>query len=287
MKEWIMLNPSRLQQIAIQAALIVIGIFVLIPIVSTVRLAFDGALISRPVEFRFFPKEFSLAPLLQVLDRPYQSVAFADLFRNSLIISLGAALGAIALGLSLAYAFARFRFPGRKQGLFVILLTAMLPPIAFTTPLYIVLSAIGIRTTLFGLAIIYAVFAMPFCVWNMRAAFQTIPKEIEEAAYLDGAGNVQTFWHVSLPQALPSIAVSALIAFLMGYSEFAIGWLFIDKAQNVTLSMSIYAILASGAAQPWSQIGSLALIMSAPVIVIFIILQRTLLEHMLFGKSGE
>ncbi len=73
----------------------------------------------------------------------------------------------------------------------------------------------------------------------------------------------------------------------MGYSEFAIGWLFIDKSQNVTLAMSIYAILVSGDAQPWSQIGSLALIMSVPVVIIFIILQRTLLDQMLLGNTGE
>jgi arabinogalactan oligomer/maltooligosaccharide transport system permease protein len=189
--------------------------------------------------------------------------------------------------MSLAYAFARFRFPGRKIGLFILLLAAMLPPIALTTALYIVLSVLKIRTTLLGLAIIYTTFAMPFCIWNMRAAFQSIPKELEEAAYLDGASNFRTFLNISLPLAIPSIAVSALIAFLMGYSEFAIGWLFIDRSENVTLAMSIYSILASGSTQPWSQIGSLALIMSLPVVIIFVILQRTLLDQLLLGNTGE
>lgn len=282
-----MRKPGFTRQLASQLLLVLIGLFVLAPILSISRLAFDGALKSRPVEFRFTPKEFSIAPLLQVLDRPYQSVTFSDLFRNSMTVSFGAALGAVMLGFSLAYAFARFRFPGRKVGLFLMLLTAMLPPIAFTTPLYIVLSILKIRTTLLGLGVVYAAFAMPFCIWNMRAAFQAIPKELEEAAYLDGAGNFRTFLSISLPLALPSIAVSALIAFLMGYSEFAIGWLFVDRSENVTLAMSIYSILASGSAQPWSQIGSLALIMSVPVMLVFVVLQRTLLEQLLFGNTGE
>jgi arabinogalactan oligomer / maltooligosaccharide transport system permease protein len=282
-----MRKPGFTQQLASQLLLGLIGLFVLVPIWSISRLAFDGALKSRPVEFRLSPKEFSIKPLLQVLDKPYQSVTFSNLLRNSLTVSFGAALGATVFGFSLAYAFARFRFPGRKMGLFLMLLTAMLPPIAFTTPLYIVLSILKIRTTLLGLGIVYAAFAMPFCVWNMRAAFQSIPKELEEAAYLDGAGTFRTFLSISLPLALPSIAISALIAFLMGYSEFAIGWLFIDKSENVTFAMSIYSILASGSAQPWSQIGSLALIMSVPVVIIFIILQRTLLEQLLFGNTGE
>jgi arabinogalactan oligomer/maltooligosaccharide transport system permease protein len=282
-----MRKPTLFRQIASQISLVLIGLFVILPIWSMARLAFDGSLKSRPVEFRLTPREFSIAPLLQVLDRPYQSVTFSNLLINSLTVSLGSASMAIVLGLSLAYAFARFRFPGQKAGLFVMLLTAMLPPIAFTTPLYVVLSILKIRTTLLGLAIVYAAFALPFCIWNMRAAFQAVPKELEEAAFLDGAGNFRTFLSISLPLALPSIAISALIAFLMGYSEFAIGWLFIDRSENVTLAMSIYSILASGAAQPWSQIGSLALIMSVPVVIVFIVLQRTLLEQLIFGNTGE
>jgi arabinogalactan oligomer/maltooligosaccharide transport system permease protein len=282
-----MRKPKLSQQVLTQLALALIALFVILPIWSISRLAFDASLKSRPVEFRLSPKEIGFTPLKQVLDKPYQSVTFGSLLKNSMMVSFSAALGAVIFGISLAYAFARFRFPGRKVGLFLMLLTAMLPPIAFTTPLYVVLSILKIRTTLYGLAVIYATFAMPFCVWNMRAAFQAIPKELEEAAYLDGASNFRTFLNISLPLAIPSIAISALIAFLMGYSEFAIGWLFIDKSQNVTLAMSIYAILASGATQPWSQIGSLALVMSVPVVVIFIILQRTLLEQMLFGNTGE
>ena len=271
------------RQILSQLFLLFIGIYVLIPIWGMLRLAFDGSLLSRPTEFRFFPKEFSFAPLLSVLDRPYQSVHFVTLLKNSMVVSLGAALVAMVLGASLAYAFARFRFPGRKPGLFILLLTAVIPPIAFATPLYIVLSILQIRTSLLGLAIVYAVFAIPFCIWNMRAAFQSVPRELEEAAFLDGAGYLSTFRYVTLPLALPSIAIAALISFLMAYSEFAIGWLFVDKAQTVTLSMAIYAMVQSGNAQPWSILGSLVVIMSVPVILIFVIFQRTLLERMLFG----
>jgi len=272
------------RQLLSQLGLILIGLYVLIPIWATLRLAFDGSLLGRATEFRFLPKEFSLQPLLAVLDRPYQSVNFMTLFRNSMVVSLGAALMAILLGASLAYAFARFRFPGRKPGLLFLLLTAVIPPVAFSTPLYIVLSMLQIRTTLIGLMLVYTVFALPFCIWNMRAAFQSVPRDLEEAAFLDGAGNRSAFLYVTLPLALPSIAIAAIISFLMAYSEFAIGWLFVDKAKNVTLSMAIYAMITTGQAQPWSVIGSLVLVMSIPVIVIFLVLQRTLLDRMLFGS---
>jgi len=285
-----MRKVSFWRQILTQLILFVIGLFVLLPILGMARLAFDGSLRARPLEFRLFPKQFSFVTFLKVLDKPYQSVDFTMLLRNSLVVSFGAAFIAIVLGASLAYAFARFRFPGRQPGIFALLLTAILPPIAFATPLYILLSMLGIRATLLGLTIVYAAFGMPFCIWNMRAAFQAIPKELEEAAFLDGAGNFTTFRFITLPLAIPSIAVAGLIAFLMSYSEFAIGWLFVEKPGTVTLSMAIYAMVQSqyeGGAQPWSYLGSLALIISIPVVVVFLILQRTLLDRMMFGSLGE
>ena len=280
---------SWLRQLATQLALALIGFFVLLPIWGIARLAFDGSLKGRPTEFRLIPKVWSFDAFLKVLDQPYQSVHFTVLLKNSLLISFGAALIAILLGVSLAYAFARFRFPGRQTGLFALLLTAVLPPVAFMTPLYIIFGLMQIRTSLLALVITYAAFAMPFCIWNMRAAFQAVPKEVEEAAFLDGAGDLTSFLRVTLPLALPSIAVAGLIAFLMAYSEFTLGWLFVDKADNVTLAMSIYAIVQtqySGGAQPWSYLGSLAIIMSIPVVVIFLIFQRTLLERMMFGDAA-
>lgn len=278
------------RQFVTQVALLIVGFFVILPIWGMARLAFDGSLIGRPTEFRLLPKVWSFQPFLQVLNKPYQSVNFGTLLKNSLLVSFGAALIAIVLGMSLAYAFARFRFPGRQIGLFAILLTAVLPPVAFMTPLYIILGMMKIRTTLFALIIVYSAFAMPFCIWNMRAAFQAIPKEIEEAAFLDGASDLRSFVSITLPLAIPSIAIAGLIAFLMAYSEFALGWLFVSKADNVTLAMSIYAIVQTqynSGAQPWSYLGSLAIIMSIPVVVIFLVLQRTLLERMMFGAMNE
>jgi arabinogalactan oligomer/maltooligosaccharide transport system permease protein len=272
------------KQVLTQIVLLIVGSFVILPIWGIARLAFDGSLKSRPTEFKAFPMQFSGDAFLQVLHHPYPSVDFSILLKNSLVVSFGAAILAIILGASLAYAFARFRFPGRRPGLFILLLAAFLPLVAFMTPLYIVLSLLKIRTTLLGLTIVYTAFAMPFCIWNMRSAFQAIPKEIEESAFLDGAGTFTTFMRITLPLALPSIAVAGLIAFLMAYSEFTIGWLFVEKASTVTLAMAIYTMIQGlGGPQPWSYLGSLALIMSIPVVVMFLLLQNTLLERMMFG----
>jgi arabinogalactan oligomer/maltooligosaccharide transport system permease protein len=186
----------------------------------------------------------------------------------------------------MANGFARFRFPGRGAGLFGLLLGTMLPPVALMTPLYILLTALHLRTTLLALVIVYTAFAMPFCIWNMRAAFQAVPRELEESAFLDGAGPLQTFARITLPLALPAMAVAGLIAFLIAYSEFAMGWLFVQKSNDVTLAMAVSGMLA-GNNLSWSRLAALSMLMSAPVVVIFVVLQKYVLSGLLIGEPGD
>ena len=275
------------QQIAYQLGLAIIALFVLVPVWGLVYLAFDGGIKGWPTTFRVWPEQFTLAVFQQVWEHPSQTLPFLGVLENSLFVSSGAAMLSVALGASMAYAFARYHFPGRRIGLFGLLVGALLPPVALMTPLYILLSIIGLRTTLSGLMIVYTSFSMPFCIWNMRAAFQSVSKELEESAFLDGATPIATFWWVTLPLALPSIAIAALIAFLIGYSEFAMGWLFVEKSQNVTLAMAISGMIQGNYLESWSKLAALAIMMSAPVVVIFLALQRYLLDRLLVGSMGD
>jgi arabinogalactan oligomer/maltooligosaccharide transport system permease protein len=282
-----MRKPKWWMQILTYAALLLVSLFVLLPIWGMAQMSLDGSLRGWPLEFRIWPKEFTLDVFRQVWERPAQTLSFLGALKNSLFVAGGAALVSVALGASLAYAFARFRFPGRQIGLFGLLVGALLPPVALMTPLFVLLSSLGLRTSLFGLMIVYAAISMPLCVWNMRSAFQAVPKELEESAFLDGAGTFGTFWRVTLPLALPSIAVAALIAFLIGYSEFAIGWLFVDKSDNVTLAMAISGMQHEIGSIGWSNLAALAIMMSLPVIAIFLVLQKYLLRGLLFGTVDE
>jgi ABC-type glycerol-3-phosphate transport system permease component len=267
------------QQILYQLGLVVVGLFVLFPIWGMLRISFDGSVKGAPTRFALWPEEFTLATFQSVWQNPSQTLSVFGLLRNSMIVSGGAALLAVVLGASMAYAFARMRFPGRQTGLFGLLVGALLPPVALMTPLYILLSALELRTTLVGLMIVYTAFSMPFCVWNMRSAFQVVPVELEEAAFLDGASSLTTFWRVTLPLALPAIAVAALVAFLAGYTEFAIGWLFVESSENVTLAMAVSGMVGS----PWGQVAALSILMSLPVVLIFLLLHRYLIRGLTFG----
>lgn len=276
---------SFARQAGYQLALGLLGLFVLLPIWGMARIAVDGSIKGAPTEFRLTPKEFTLDIFRDVWNNPAQSLDMLGLLRNSLVVAGGAAAGSVALGASMAYAFARFRFPGRQLGLFALLVGALLPPVALMTPLYILLTAVKLRTTFFGLMIVYAAFSMPFCIWNMRAAFQAVPKELEEAAFLDGASPLGTFWRVTLPLALPSIMVAALLAFLVGYTEFAIGWLFVESSQNVTLAMAVSGMMSEAGAE-WTALAAISILMSVPVVALFLLLHRFLMRGLLTG-TGE
>ncbi|MBN1485213.1 MAG: carbohydrate ABC transporter permease, partial [Chloroflexia bacterium] len=200
-----MLSLKWWQQWLYQGLLVLVGLFVLLPLWGTFYLAFDGELKGLPLEFRAWPERFTLDVFRRMWENPSQTVSFLDLLKNSLAVAGGAALLSVGFGTSMAYAFARYRFPGRRGGLFALLVGALLPPVALMTPLYVLLSMLKLRTSLWGLTLVYTAFAMPFCVWNMRAAFQAVPKDLEEAAFIDGATPWVAFWRISLPLALPSI----------------------------------------------------------------------------------
>lgn len=273
-------------QLLYQLGLLAIAVFAILPVWGMVRIALDGSIRGAPTDFRILPLEWSLDSFQHVWEKPSQSLTIPGLLKNSLLVAGGAALLSIILGASMAYAFARFRFPGRKVGLFGLLIGALLPAVALMTPLYILLSEVGIRTSLIGLVIVYTAFAMPFCIWNMRTSFQAIPLELEEAAYLDGATFFTTFLRITFRLALPSIVITAVIAFLVGYTEFAIGWLFVESSQNVTLAMAVSGMMRMAGTE-WSSLAAISILMSLPVVLLFFLLSKYLLRGQLIGRIEE
>jgi ABC-type maltose transport system permease subunit len=280
-------------QIGRQLFLVLMGLFVLLPIWVLVLIATDGSIAGYPDGFHPLPVEPTLDRFAQVLERPGHELNYLGVLGNSLVVAGSSALAAVALGASMAYAFARLRFPGRQAGLVLVLLGAFLPPIALAVPLFMLfitleraipaLEAFGLRDSTLALALLYGSFSMPLCLWLMRAAFRAVPAELEEAAFVDGASRFTAFRRITLPLATPSILVAALVAFLLGFTEFALAWMFINSGRNVTLAM-VMAEVGTGYDGPnWGLTAAHGLLMAVPVVVIFLVLQRTLLRGSLAG----
>jgi arabinogalactan oligomer / maltooligosaccharide transport system permease protein len=168
---------------------------------------------------------------------------------------------------------------------FIVLL--MLPASATLAPLFVLLSQIKIgdeslRLTLGGLMLAYGSGTLPFAIWNLKGYFDTVPKELEEAAIIDGASMAQTFIRVILPLSVPALAVTVLFAFMSGWTEFILAWTFLENPQRFTLAMALRSMQGQFAT-PWSDFAAMSILMSIPIVLLFFALQRYLVSGLTVG----
>lgn len=277
----------------IQLFLLLVLISVLFPILWMVAISLDSRNISRPTQLPFLDPQWwaniSLEPYIAVLTSPKQGgndVTYPTLLKNSLIAAGGTSLLAVAVGTSAAYAFSRFRFPGREAGLMGFIVIQMIPAVGTMAPLFVLLTALGIRNTLVpGLVIAYAATTLPFAIWNMKGYMDTIPGELEQAALIDGCGPTQAFIRVILPLVLPALAITVLFGFAAGWTEFALAWLMLENPQNFTLAMVLRAMTSGGATRsvPWSQVMAFSVLLAIPPTILFLALQRYIVSGLTAG----
>ena len=160
---------------------------------------------------------------------------FARWLLNSAIVAGATTVLGVFLACTAAYAFSRFRFPGRRAGLMAFLVSQMFPGTLMLIPLYIIIVQwLGLGSTFIGLVLVYATTAIPFCVWMMKGYFDTIPKELEESALIDGASQATIFFRIILPLAKPAVAVTALFSFMTGWNEFILAATFMNREDMYT-----------------------------------------------------
>ena len=287
-----------LKQIGLQIFLLAVLATVLFPFLWIFSMALDPRNIDKPLELTILPPGASLDAFRRVLFEPWAllcknpslpetCMTFGKLLVNSLIVSLGVAMFAVILGASAAYAFSRFSFIGRQAGMLGFIVLLMLPASATLAPLYVLLSQIRIadealRATLLGLAIAYAAGTLPFAVWNLKGYFDTVPKELEEAALIDGATVTQTFIRVIVPLSVPALAVTILFSFMTGWTEFILAWSFLEDPSRFTLAMALRSMVGQFST-PWSDFSAMSILMSVPIILLFFMLQRYLVSGLTVG----
>jgi arabinogalactan oligomer/maltooligosaccharide transport system permease protein len=202
---------------------------------------------------------------------------------NSAIVSAATTLVGVTLACTSAYAFSRFRFPGRNAGLMAFLVSQMFPGTLMLIPLYIVLVMwLGLGSSRLGLVLVYATTGIPFCVWMLKGYFDTIPRELEEAALIDGASPAAVFFRIVLPLAKPAIAVTALFTFMTGWNEFILAATFMDKESMYTAPVGL-RFFVSGYSEQWGYFAAGAIIVSIPVVALFMFLQKYLVSGLTAG----
>ncbi|HEX2910641.1 MAG TPA: carbohydrate ABC transporter permease [Chloroflexia bacterium] len=275
------------RQIVTQVQLALAALFVLLPVIWLLRLALDGSIndnagVARPSDAGLLPRQWSLSNLERAWTNPLPATPFIRLLTNSLIVAGSTTLLALFFGVTAAYAFARYRFPGRKIGLFATLVLITLPPAGLSAPFFIFLNDLKIRDSLFSLIVVYSTIAIPFAIWTVRNAIQGVPRELEESAMLEGAARLAVFRLITLPLITPAIAVAGFIAFTLAWSEFALAWVFISGADRLTLAMALYAMRGQTGVS-WGTLSALSVLVALPVVVLFYALGRYVISGLSLG----
>jgi multiple sugar transport system permease protein len=205
-----------------------------------------------------------------------------EYFRNSVIISVTSTAIALALGMAGGYAFARFRFKAKSSIFLGLMLTRTVPGIALSLPLFFVYSKLGIIDTHFGLIIAYVALNVPFTIWLIDGFFRQVPKDLAEAAQIDGCTRWQAFWQVEFPLAGPGIASAGIFAFLTSWNEFALASQLTRSVNSKTLPVGLLDYTAEFTID-WRGMCALAVIMIIPALVLTFIVQKHLVSGLTSG----
>jgi ABC-type glycerol-3-phosphate transport system permease component len=234
-------------------------------------------------ESRLFDRESADAGL--VLDH-YEALFAERQFwrpiRNSLIVAGSTTILAVTVGALAAYAAARLRFRGRRWLLAGVLAVSVFPQISIVSPLYLMLRAVGLIDTWPGLVLPYLTFALPLAMWLMAGFFRQLPRDLEEAALMDGASRLRAAVEIIFPLAAPAIATTAILTFLYAWNEFLFALSFTLGPERQTVPVAI-ALFRGRYQVPWGQVLAAAVLASLPVAVMVLAFQRRIVKGLTAG----
>jgi multiple sugar transport system permease protein len=203
---------------------------------------------------------------------------------NSLIVSVATVLLTVAISLLAGYGFSRYRFPFKNVLFILIIATLMIPFQSILTPLFIILSRLGLNNSLLGLTLVYVTLQLPFSVFMMRNAFDAVPKEIEEAARIDGARDLGLLARVLFPLVLPGVVTVAIFAFLNAWNEFFAALVLLSSNEKFTLPVLMTAVRSSRmGAIDWGAVQAGVVVMVIPCLLVFLLLQRFYMRGLMAG----
>jgi len=192
---------------------------------------------------------------------------------NSIWVSLATTVLGVGVAVPAAYAFARFRFPGRQALFFSVLFRNMFPAVVFLMPLFIMMRYFGLVNTYSSLIITYLTFGLPLSIWLLKGFYDNIPVELEQAARIDGCTRFQAFYKIVMPLSAPGIIATAIYAFITAWNEYVYALTFLNDDSKLTLPVGLQRFFSEYATN-WPGLMAASFIMSVPVVVMFLILQK-------------
>ena len=276
-----MKEPLRITLLRHTVLLLFVAIS-LYPVLNVVSISLRPGDRLRSTDLSIIPPDWTFESYVKL----FTEQPFLRWLGNSLVVSGVVTLTGVALASTAGYAFSRFRFIGRKATMLAILTTQMFPATMLLLPLYVLIAKLGLVDTWLGLMVFYTATALPFCVWQMKGFYDTIPTSLEEAARIDGCSRAQAFWHVVLPLATPGLVITALFSFMTAWSEYIVAAQVMQDESMFTLPLGIKGFQASLSSQ-WGLYAAASILVSIPVVAVFLAFSKYLVNGLTVGSVKE
>ena len=242
----------------------------------------NGEILTKPAIW--IPQDMSLDNFRAIFGYGEDVVAIpvASYFRNSLIISLTSTVIAVLIGMAGGYAFARYRFPAKGPIFLWLMLSRTVPGIALSLPVFILWSRLGIIDTKPGVILVFAAINVPFTIWLTEGFFRQVPKDLNEAAQIDGCTPWQAFWKIEFPLAKSGIASAGIFAFLTSWNEYALASQLTRSTDSKTLPVGLMDFTAQFTID-WAGMCAMAVIIIIPALILTFLVQKHLIAGLTFG----
>ena len=277
-----MIKEKKKTYFRIAATYAILALFCIIAIypvsqILTVSLRPADRLLSTSLEI--IPKDATLRNYKALFtERP-----FGLWLMNSTLVAFVVTLTGVMLASTAGYAFSRFKFIGKKIALLSLLVTQMFPATMLLLPMYIMLVKLHLINSYLGIIIMYSATALPFCVWQMKGYYDTIPTSLEEAGRIDGCNQFQTFYQIILPLASPALVITALFSFMSAWTEYVVAAQILQDTHMWTLPLGLKSF-ESNMGSEWGLYGAASLIVTIPVVILFLSLSKWLVSGLTLGS---
>jgi N,N'-diacetylchitobiose transport system permease protein len=273
----ITVGRSRAGTVAANTVGVIFAVLMLFPVYWVLNTAFKPAVEVLALTPTFLPKHPTFDNFLSAFKAPL----FLQDMLNGVIITLLAVAGALVVGFLAALAIARFNFYGRKAIILVILAVQLVPLLALLIPLFLMLQSVDLTNSLIGVSITYLVLILPYTVWTLRGFISGIPRELDEAALIDGCTRGQVFWRIILPLTGPGLVATSVYGFIQAWNEFIIINTLNSPGKQNLMAWLLQNQTTRGTA--WGPLMAGAIITSIPVVIFFLIIQRNIATGLTAG----
>ena len=269
-------------KIFLYLAMVLLLLFALFPVLWTLSVSVKTLSETFAIPPTWVPKVITFNNYLNIWTR-YKTAKY--LF-NSLIVSLISTMVSVTLGCLAGYGFSRFNFWGKNGFLGFLLFTQLLPGVAIMIPYFRVMQMLGLLNTYTSLIIVYCSFSLPFCIWMMKAYFDSIPNSIDEAARIDGCSHLQIFIKIVLPLTLPGVASTIIFCFVIAWSEYLFTLILVSTDDMKTITLGIASLIGAYEVS-WNELGAMAIVAGIPVLVLFAFVQKSFIQGLTAGAFKQ